>query len=574
VPRRSRTTWCICDKSMLETKEQKRTFIACIVIVIILGLITACSKPDFKFADNHNYNQQSQDVQSSKAYLDYINSLKIDPSASKDLFQNIISEDDIRKEVAAELQINQPITLPTINSTAFNVTKASGQNAVTQYLTDSVGPVVAFNKQTATLNQVLFSSDSNVPNAVRYQLDGLQSKLTGIPVPQEAMTIHTALLSVLSSYKDLTQLATGYSNKQLADPWANVYKDYAAINQSVGTYNKEYQKLDNKYKLSSLPDFHYAEKQDDAGFFMVPKAQALFGLGDLTITVGDIPSLIMDAIKQGLTSSFTQFMSTFLNKVIAQIESNYAIANFLYYSDALVSGQYANDYLDKYVKDPLDRKVIQQFIPQFSCGAQNNSALKPLFQAKAMQNLGFDPSSLNPKDPNYYEKLAHVGDFLSSPQGWQLQYQSLADQAESASQQAIDRELSSSGLKSPRSSVTSDISNSITSIVSGESASFNAMMNLGAINASSFISSFVALATQNLINKFVFSGAVKNSSGQIAVLKEQSTCLAAAQLQVVIPVSSTQYQQPPPAPTTDQLLNSECAKLPRGCTTVGGTTGN
>ncbi len=90
-------------------------------------------------------------------------------------------------------------------------------------------------------------------------------------------------------------------------------------------------------------------------------------------------------------------------------------------------------------------------------------------------------------------------------------------------------------------------------------------MQLGISNADDVISGLVTSITQNLINKFVFSGAVKNNNDQIGVLKEQNTCLAAAQLQVVLPVSDTQYQQPAPAPNADDLLNKQCASLPRGC---------
>jgi hypothetical protein len=90
----------------------------------------------------------------------------------------------------------------------------------------------------------------------------------------------------------------------------------------------------------------------------------------------------MDAIKEGLRSAFVSFMGTMLNKLIAKIESNYMIANFLYYSDALVAGQYTDDYLNKYVQLQSDRQIIKRFIPQLSCG-RNTADLRPVFEAKA-----------------------------------------------------------------------------------------------------------------------------------------------------------------------------------------------
>ncbi len=550
---------------MLETKEQKQVFIGAIVLVIVLGAVTLFSHPNFKFADHRDYSQIDQNVLQSKAYLDYLASQKVDPEASKELFQQIITQKEIEDEVNADLQTNQEIVLPSIDKSQLNVSKTSGQQAVTDYLSNTVGPLMAFNKNVKSLSQNLFGSDASVPDAVRSQVNDVRGQIEKAEVPQEAVAMQTSLLQILSSYTNLTQLATAYNNKQNENPWPQVYQAYAAINTSAANYDKNLKALTDKYKISDATELHYAVKDTDSNFSLVPQAKAFLGFGDVTITIGDIPSLIMDAVKQGLVSSFTTFMATFLDKVITKIESNYAIANFLYYSDALVNGQYADDYLNKYVTDQVDRNIIKQFIPQFSCGVQDNATLQSFFQAKASQYLGFDPTNLNPSDPNYYAKLAHVGDFLASPQGWDQYYQDLAAQTESASQQAIDRELASNGLKSPRDTVSSAISASIQSIASGEAASFNAIMQLGISNADDVISGVITSITQNLINKFVFSGAVKNSNGQIGVLKEQTTCLAAAQLQVVLPVSNTQYQQPPPAPNPGDLLNQQCASLPRGC---------
>ena len=58
-----------------------------------------------------------------------------------------------------------------------------------------------------------------------------------------------------------------------------------------------------------------------------------------------------------------QFMLSFMNKLATKIEQSYRISNFLYYSDALVSGEYVDDYLNKYVSDPVDRVMAKNFIP-------------------------------------------------------------------------------------------------------------------------------------------------------------------------------------------------------------------
>ncbi len=546
---------------MLETKEQKQIFAGCIVLIIILGFISFWHRPNLQYTAAPHATSTSQDILASKAYLDYLNSLQINPVASKELFQQIITKDDIQKEVKQSLQTDQAIAQPQIDVKNIKVSNASGQKAILDYLTNSVGPVLVFNKQTGDLNKALFDGTSNAGSSILSQYQTLQSDLAKVSVPKEALSLHKDLLASFVAYSNLLKVSDDYAAQKNTNPWPQVYAAYASINQSNLAYGRDLDVLQKKYKLAEAPPLHYfAESARQPGFLLIPKAQAFLGFGDLTITIGDIPSLIMDAVKQGLVSSFSQFMGQFLDKMIGKIESNYVISNFLYYSDALVAGQYTDDYLNKYVSDSLDRNIIKTFIPQLSCGSQPN--LYPVFQAKADQYLGFDPNTLDPKDPNFYQKLARVGDFLSSPQGWQLYYQDLASQAESEAQQSVDRELSSSGLKTPRDTASGAISASINSIVSAEQASFGALLQLGIANADSVVSSLVAQLAQNLINKFVFSGAVvNNGNGQIGVLKEQATCLAAAQLNIVLPISPTQYQTPSPAPSASGLLQQQCAQL-------------
>ena len=493
--------------------------------------------------------------------MDYLNSLQISPAASKELFQQIITKDDIKKEVQQSLQTNQAIVQPQIDVKNIKISSVSGQKAILDYLTNSVGPVLVFNKQTGDLNKSLFDGTSDAGTSILSQYQTLQSDLAKVLVPKEALSLHKDLLASFAAYSSLLKVSDSFAAQKNTNPWPEVYAAYASINQSNAAYKKDFDVLQKKYQLAEAPPLHYfAQAPKPSGFTLIPKAQAFLGFGDVTITIGDIPRIIMDAVKEGLVSSFSQFMGQFLDKMISKIESNYIISNFLYYSDALVAGQYTDDYLNKYVPDSLDRSIIKTFIPQLSCGSHPN--LYPVFQAKADEYLGFDPNTLDPKDPNFYQKLARIGDFMSSPQGWQLYYQDLASQAESQAQQSVDRELSSSGLKTPRDTANGAISASINSIVSAEQASFGALFQLGISNADSVISSLVTELTQNLVNKFVFSGAVANNgNGQIGVLKDQPTCLAAAQFKLILPISPTQYQTPQSAPSADDLFQQQCAQL-------------
>lgn len=539
---------------MLETKEQKGYLVTVVVLIIILSLVSLWHRPDLSYQAPSNVGSNNQPQVDAAAYLKYLESLKVDPAASKMLFQELLSEEDIKKEVVTALGVNQPVKPPEIAQASMKISNATGREAIVDYLTDTVGPIVVFNKNTLDLNKQLFDQNTSMADTVLKEEQNLWEKLTQVAVPKEAVALHKALLSSFESYDQLLRTAEDYAKGANPDPWPQVYQNYAAINLTTQIYNAEFKKLSEKYDLAAL-SLYYVESPPLAHSLFFKRADAFLGLGDVTITIGDIPRLIMDAVKEGLAASFSQFMGAMIQKLLAKIEQNYLIANFLYYSDALLTGQYVDDYLTKYVSDSLDRQIVKKFIPQFSCNQQNQD-LKPIFKAKAAEYLGFDPSSINPNDPDYYQKMGRVGNFLSNPSGWETHFQALADQAKSEAEKAAEKELVSPGLKTPRDLVKLSIGMSISNIVSAQRAGFSAILQLGISNASSFVSKLVATLTQTLVNQFVFRGAVSNT-GAIGVLKEQSTCLAAAQMQLVLPTADTVYQNPPPAPTREELEAEE-----------------
>ncbi len=552
---------------MFETKQQKNYLITVIVLILILSLVTFWSPSRFRPKKNVESNNQTEDTYlKSKAYLDYLKNLKIDRNASKALFQELITEDDIKKEVEGALQTNQKITPPKIDESTLNISDKKGKEAVVNYFSEVVSKTLEYNNNFAAA-QNLFSGTIPVRQDVYNNYIRLNEDLKKVEIPKEMLGLHKAMLISYSSYGDLMDISNKYTLGQKTKPWPELYRDYVIINDQAKKYKAGINSLAKKYDIASIPvTVKYAGGEIEninIPFIKTAYAGFLPGLPDISITIGDIPSLIWKGIQEGLVSSFSQFMAVMLSNVLEKIESNYLVSNFLYYTDALVSGQYAEDYLKKYVPNTFDKEIIRAFIPQFSCGA-GNEYLRPIFQAKAMENLGFDPELLSPDDPNYYTKMARVGDFLSSPQGWEIVYKNVADKTVSEAEKAASQELLSPGLKVPRDSVGKAIKTSVNSIVSAQKAAFQAMFDLGTSNAEFAISSFVSNLTQNLINKFVFKGA-SSANGVIGVLKEQATCLAAAQLNVVLPAGNVEYAPPPPPPTTKEVFTEECKKNPSLC---------
>lgn len=547
-------------------KDQKKTLIIIGVLIIILGAISFWHRPDYYYKDTTDYAKVNQGL-NEQAYKKYLASLKIDPVASRAVFQKLFTEDDIKREVEKVLQTNQKIEMPAAGAFNIKVSGNTGQQALADYLKEAATISWVFKNRTAEYNQLLFAKDKQASVDLITETRKQAGKLQDLAVPKEAVDLQTGQLSALLAYQQLAELSQTYALGQSGDPWANMYKQYAVINESLRNYNTELLRLSDKYKITEMPfELHYAEgAEEDNGFGLIPKARAVFGVGDMSITIGDIPRIIRESLQDGLESSFAQFMGSFIQKLLAKIESNYLISNFLYYSDALVSGEYADDYLNKYVSDSFDRNMVKKMLPQFKCG-QKEENLRKVFESKAQSYLGFDPRGLDPKDPNFNAKLSRVGDFLAQPEGWQLYYQDLAKLTQSEAEKAAALELTSSGLKSPRDIGQSSINLSVSAIVSAQRAALSAAMNLGVSTAKNFISQFVSSMVQTLTNQFVFRGATSVRGGTaIGVLKEQSTCLAAAQVQAIVPLENTAITPPPPAPTEEELLKQQCAKYPETC---------
>ena len=474
----------------------------------------------------------SEQPKSSFDYNAYLASLHIDPQASRQLYQSIISEQEVKKQVEQALAVDQPIVLPAIPDSKLTTTNSQGQIAVKKYF-DAIVAVFGGLRETSlpdAQNVFAIGTSADVIQKVIDETAGAVSQLYKIPVPTEAMAYHKAQLANLETYLDVLKLGQTYNGDDTVDPWPNVYKDYAIINEETQTVNAAFDQLDTRYHLTEL--YHSETVARAKGTVFIPAAQAL-------IPVVDVKKLAEDIYQEALATAFARFATAFLDKLITSIEQNYKIANFLYYTDALVSGQYLDDYLDKYVGNNLDKAMIKNFIPELNCG--NPQDMKLIFKAKADQYLGFDPTTVSPKDPEYFSKMARVGDFLSSPQGWDLYYQDVADQARAAAQQAAQDEMTSEGLKAAR-DVTNQgsISTAVFTSLGALRAAFVSYLDIGNANAKSLAGKIASVAVQTFLNKFVFQG---------AVLKEQKVCIGTPQVHPVIPGEAVSQEQAPTQPS-------------------------
>ncbi len=518
---------------MLETKAQKQIFYGSIALIIILLVVSIWHRPlQNSEVDYASLQQKSQ--QKQQAYIKFLDSLGTNPQAQKQLFAEIVSPEEMRQAVEQELNANQKIVIPDKPKTAVRVVNAIGKDTILNYA-EAAGPIVEHVNLATDLAEndlLLETGDAKRVDELIISLESSLKQYSKLAIPKEAADFQFQQLIALEAYLDMAKLSRSYIAQPDVSPWPQMYKQIAIIAESTHRAESKFQALDKKYGFSG-PD----DSDNAAGSWLAPSAHAFFF--SLVIDIFQKIQTITNTIAQ---TALAQFQLHFLQKLSKKIQQAYAITNYLYYTDALAGSQYVDDYLNKYVDNPLDRSLVKQFIPSVSCGKQQN--LASVFKAKANVHLGFDPNSLNPKDPDYYKKLAKTGDFLSSPNGWQIYYQDVAAQANSAAQTAANQELISGGKKSSR-DPTGGILTSVQDIVTTQEKSLQAMLSEGFPGESGnpLAAKISSQATQIFLNTFVFKG---------AVLKEQKACLPVPVVNLVTTVpteSAPDIPNPPNIPT-------------------------
>jgi hypothetical protein len=498
------------------------------VLVVILLLVTFLQPGSFRYSNTGSPSAEDQARADAiqKQYADYLAAIKPDPEASKQLFRELIDQQEVQNQVADALQVNQKITIPDIADSRLAITDESGQAPVEQYFEKILPVMRQFSDATGPAAPQMFDDADSSQTAI--DTTAALDELYKTPVPKEALAYHKAEIVTMEQFLALARTAATVDAPE-SDPWPKVYKQYAVANDRLAVVQSEFNRLDKQYGLTT-PKGKNSPAVADRNIF-VKTAQAIVVPGaQPVVVVEDIPKTLTDITKEAISSAFAKFMNLFLDKLISDIENNYYVANFMYYTDALVRGQYVNDYLNKYVNNAADRSLITRFIPQFNCADGNKTDLGPIFVAKARQFLGFDPSTIDPNSSDFYNKMARLPDL--SPELQELNIRGAAQNAMvQANQAAILEQLDVNSTKLPRSDVLGKkIATTKASITASLQAAFDAKLGLGTQNSDSVVAKIVSSAIDEFSNKYIFKG---------VVLKEQTTCIELPQLKPIIPSAST-----------------------------------
>ncbi len=535
----------------LENIPRKYLMGVILLTIVVLIVVTLVQPSGFLYRDKTDYDSlREQALREQQEYSALLASVKPNYEASKELLQEIASEELVRKEVVETLQANQSVVIPTISDQQLAIAERSDATTIEQYLTDFKSMASNYNQSVAPAATNIFGNSSiSTTEAIRAkdETNKFVNTLRSFEVPKDAVAVHKANIVTYEAYVNFFEAAAGYTSTIETDPWPEVYKNYAVINHSLTESNNQLNSLDQKFSLglekSYLPE--------SSGFGLIPEAQALFG-GLLVI---DVQRIVVDGIKTGLARSFATFAVSMLDKFVSHIEKNFAIASQLYYSNEL-GRFYSLEYMQKFVSDPLDQAIIQKFLPEYFCIPKNKDDLRQIYQAKARENIG-ENIVMDPTDPDFFNKLAVLGtDEKNYPSWWGDYYETMAFQTQRQAESAASKEVVSPGLKSGRDLVSGQVNKTMSSILGVQEAAIAGTINLGTNNTENIVGALVASTIESLVNKFVFtplSGGSGDGStggpGGLSVLIEKDVCLSNPLVKPIASVPQTNYENPEvPAP--------------------------
>lgn len=540
-------------------REHKIYFAITLTLVIALLAPILFSSSDFIYKYDESAQQEASLKQKEKeqvaaelAYEQIIAATKLNAEASQKLFKELISEEEVRKEVEAELAVNQPIVLPQINDTDLKISGNTGKQLVTDYFTTIGSRIYDFNLRGLPTSKAIFT-DAQDPSQVAATIADTSSMLNELyttTVPREALSFHKASIVTLTAYRDLLGAADGYYRSPESKPWPEVYKQYAISNQAAANLESSFGELNNRYQLAEthpqlVSFFSDASPPVNSNWnpFAIKRAHAQIGVGG-TIIIGNVPQAILEGIKIALVSAYAKFMSIFLEKLISNLDTYFTIANTLYYTEDLAEGKFFFDYLDKHLTSK-DAQVVTQFLPKFSCGGNDPSeSIRKILQLEARENAKkYEVSDLN--DPDYYSKQANQANNLNDPLNLFFDRLGQYNTALTTARQSAILSQISPGLKNSYESVSraagAKIKSSLAKIQSTQQAALNSIFNLGNSNATTVAGQIVGGILTNLFNNFLFSGA--------SVLQESNeVCLDSAVFTGVVPITDVNYQYQGPDP--------------------------
>ncbi len=526
--------------------------------VFVLLVTTVWSRPGFLYRPTSPEKQaelQKSQADSLKEYRDYLASVHTDPIASSLIFAKVFDTKAIAQDIREQIGADKPAVIPKVNLTDLKVNNTADPAVIKDYVSKLQDRLAQYHGEVLpTLDNVLTDFPdvvlaSNADNSAKSLLTDLYSQ----SVPKPAIPLHSAIISAYTTSEQM--FADAKHAASLDAPtgqWKHSNLAYVTTRTQVDSMNDIVKQLEQAYAFNAGDTSEGGESN-----VFIPIAKAV-----PVSVIYSIPQTVSNFLRSALGVAIINATRQMLTKYITNTEKNYLVSNYLYYTNALVNSKYANDYLNKNIPDAKDREQIKKFLPEFSCGIQNEAELQKQMSAKAIEFLGFDPKYLDPADPDFYKKVVKTVDPKADTtgDGYRKFYESLATVASASANGAAFTEEIGPTKKVAQTADLKNIKVSLDNISGQQRAASNALFNIPVANATTGSFGFDKFMTNQvlgILKQFLIKEAV--------VIKEQQTCVKVPVVNPIIPGDFTPNKiQPTEAEVqacTDDPTGEECARI-------------
>jgi hypothetical protein len=179
-------------------------------------------------------------------------------------------------------------------------------------------------------------------------------------------------------------------------------------------------------------------------------SQVNAAMASYTKKLGDLDARI-DNSNQGfwktlLISMLLQTSKAVADALVGKLVNNFKISNLKQYTDSVATLMYDNQFLRDNFPDAQGQMMARAILENPSFRNQ----VQPGIFVAADAALGFNPSTLNPNDPNYYTKMAMAGSTVANPYFQQNVYVANVDAAHANATATAQQHISQgSGYKAP-----------------------------------------------------------------------------------------------------------------------------
>lgn len=567
---------------MHKINKQQLTVAAIAALVLVLTIVSLTSRSNFTYRDTTDYaalkkQQQTEYEKQLREYTKQLEAVDGDPVASRQIMQSLVSYDDVRAEVDKALNVKQKIVLPAVADSQIHIKKTATHQDAVDYFTAWDERIRAFNDSVIQDVRDGYNNNSSLSNARAInKTEQFLDDLYNMPVPNDPdiIAFHKGEIGLKEVHVNQLKLAENFATLSTDAPWPELYQDTMRTNQILYADKDRVLRINKAYalnldtKMLGFSDGFSDWLQSTLGTPVAHAAVPVITVpGSVINTIVDLPRWAQWSLEETLGIAFNQLMVAQLRQWLDKLTKNYTIANFLYYSDALVNAQYTNDYLKKYVTNDSDKNIVKGLITQINCGKLDLAKLKPLLQTKALEYLGFDPSKdLDLSSPNFYAQVNRAGHLMSDPDGAFVFYKSLAQVVENEAKSTAKTELQSGGSKAARTD-TGSLAIKLPAGTTLNAALANMINALDVGNSQSLSPSgkLAAALFSDLINTFIFKGAT--------VYKEQAVCLALPQVSPITQAAPPQAASTPQAQLPNNQQIQACSQDLASCDFFGGNSG-